>query len=189
MISGAGAFGNNQFDAIVIGSGAAGLTCATRLAQAGQRVLLAEKNEWLGGYSHGFSQDGFYWDHGGHIFLAYKLGAQARQVFQRLKLDQRLEMVPDKHDYRCIFPEESLAIPADMTEAADVFAQRFPEEREGIARILLIMESMIDQVDAFVPSFRVADQPGERHLLDPIMEQFQRPKFGSLVSQIGRAHV
>jgi prolycopene isomerase len=189
MISGAGAFGNNEYDAIVIGSGAAGLTCATRLAQAGQRVLLAEKNEWLGGYSHGFSQDGFYWDHGGHIFLAYKLGAQARQVFQRLKLDQRLEMVPDKHDYRCIFPDESLAIPADMTEAADVFTQRFPDEREGIARVLLIMESMIDQVDAFVPSFRVADRPGERHLFDPVMEQFQRPKFGSLLSRSVRGQL
>ncbi len=57
----------DRFDAIVIGSGAGGLTCANRLVQSGLRVLLAEKNEWLGGYSHGFSQDGFYWDHGGHI--------------------------------------------------------------------------------------------------------------------------
>ena len=189
MITGTKAFGNDHFDAIVIGSGAAGLTCATTMAQSGMRVLLAEKNEWLGGYSHGFSKDGFYWDHGGHIFLAYKLGAQARQVFQRLKLDQRLEMVPDKHDYRCTFPDEWLAIPADMTEAADVFASRFPEEREGIATVLLIMESMIDQVDQFVPSFSVADRPGERHLFDPVMEQFQRPKFGSIVSRSVRGQL
>src|SRR4029077_13975506 len=103
-----------------------------------------------------FSKDGFYWDHGGHIFLAYRLGAQARRVFQELGVDRRIEMVPDKHDYRCIFPNESLAIPADITEAADIFAQRFPEEREGIGRVLLTMESLIDEVDAFVPTFRVA---------------------------------
>ena len=72
----------DTYDAIVIGSGAAGLTCATRLAQAGVKVALLEKNEWIGGYSHGFSQDGFYWDHGGHIFLAYRLGAQARECRQ-----------------------------------------------------------------------------------------------------------
>src|SRR5262245_14491294 len=123
-----------QFDAIVIGSGAGGLTCANRLAQAGLRVLLAEKNPWLGGYSHGFSQDGFYWDHGGHIFLGYRLGGQAREVFQQLGLDKRVEMVPDQHDYQCIFPDESLILPAELTAAADIMALRFPEERDGIAK-------------------------------------------------------
>lgn len=190
MPSTTAASGTDRFDAIVIGSGAAGLTCATRLAQAGLRVLLAEKNAWVGGYSHGFSKDGFYWDHGGHIFLAYRLGAQARQVFQRLKLDQRLEMVPDKHDYRCTFPDEWLAIPADITEAADIFAQRFPEEREGIARVLLIMESMIDEVDRFVPSFRAARQPGARGFLDPVMEQFQRPRVADVAARVlGRTNL
>jgi phytoene dehydrogenase-like protein len=174
-----------SYDAIVIGSGAAGLTCATTLAQAGLNVLLAEKNDWVGGYAHGFAKDGFYWDHGGHIFLAYKLGAQARAVFQRLQLDQHLEMCPDKHDYRCVFPDESLAVPADMTEAADVFASRFPQERDGIAKVLLTMESLIDLVDTFVPSFRVASRPGERRFYDPILEQFQRPTLGKLAGKLG----
>lgn len=178
---------DRTYDVIVIGSGAAGLSCAARLSKAGMRTLLLEKNEWIGGYSHGFSQDGFYWDHGGHIFLAYRLGAQAREVFQRLKLDEAVEMVPDKHDYRCIFPDESLAINADITEAADVFAQRFPEERDGITRVLLTMESLIDEVDMFVPSFHVPRRPGQRRLLDPIKEQFQRPRLSSTVSPLLRA--
>src|SRR5690606_34588112 len=130
-----------------------GLACAARMGQLGLKVALLEKNEWLGGYSHGFSKDGFYWDHGGHIFLAYRLDGQARQVFQEMGLDKRVKMVPDKHDYRCIFPDESLSISADISEAADVFADRFPEERDGITRVLLIMESLIDEVDMYVPSF------------------------------------
>ena len=175
-----------RYDAIVIGSGAGGLACAARLAQAGLRVVVLEKNAWLGGYSHGFAQDGFSWDHGGHIFLAYRLGAQARQVFQALGLDRRVEMVPDKHDYRCIFPDESLAIPADITEAADIFASRFPAERDGIARVLLTMESLIDEVDAFVPTFRVARRPGQRGLLDLPKEQFQRPRLASAAAPLLR---
>ncbi len=173
-----------RYDAVVIGSGASGLTCATSLASHGLNVLLAEKNDWLGGYSHGFSRDGYYWDHGGHIFLGYRLGAQAREVFQRLKLDECVEMVPDKHDYSCIFPDESLAVPADITEAADAFAGRFPEERQGIARVLLIMERMIEEVDRFVPAFHVASKPGERRPLDPVMEQFQRKRVGKLAGRL-----
>lgn len=176
-----------HYDAIVIGSGAAGLTAALTLAQQGARTLVLEKNDWLGGYAHGSGEQGFYWDHGGHIFLAYRLGKQAREVFQRLGLDQRVEMVPDQHDYRCLFPDESMELPADMTAAADVMAQRFPAERDGIAQVFQTMERMIDEVDLLVPSFRVAPRPGHRGLLDPVLEQFQRRRFSAVMAPVARA--
>ena len=175
---------DESYHVVVIGSGAAGLTCALRLATAGLRVALLEKNEWVGGYSHGFGQDGYYWDHGGHIFLAYRLGAQAREVFQRLKIDERVEMMPDQHDYRCMFPGESLAIPAEISEAADTFSDRFPEERDGIARVLLTMESLVADADLFVPSFRVDGGVGERKFIDPVLEQFQRSSISNFAGKL-----
>jgi phytoene desaturase len=176
-----------HYDAIVIGSGAAGLTCATRLAQAGVRTLVLEKNDWLGGYSHGFAQDGFYWDHGGHIFLAYRLGAQARKIFRHLRLDERVEMVPLRYEYRCIFPDESLSLPADVTEAADALSARFPAERDAITRVLLTLEDLIDQAEKLAPAFRVAEKPGERRFLDPFFEMFQRPRLGNMAAGLARA--
>jgi phytoene desaturase len=169
----------SHYDAIVFGSGAGGLTCATTLAKYGMRTMLAEKNPFYGGYAHGFGKDGFYWDHGGHIFLAYRLGKQAREVFQRLGLDERVEMVPDQHDYRCIFPDQSMELPAEMSAAADLMAERFPAERAGIEKVFLTMERMIDEVDLLVPAFRVQDKPGQRKLVDPVFEQFQRPRLGN----------
>ena len=49
-------------DAIVYGSGAAGLTCALSLAQQGAKVAhLEDKNAYVGGYAHGDGEQGFYW--------------------------------------------------------------------------------------------------------------------------------
>jgi phytoene dehydrogenase-like protein len=176
-----------RYDTVVIGSGASGLTCALALAQAGQRVLLAEKNDWVGGLSHGFSQDGFYWDHGGHIFLAYRLGGQAREVFQRLGIDERIEMNPDRHDYTCNFPDDAIYMPADITEASDAFSERFPEEREGTERLMLTMERLLEEAFVLVPALRVAGPRGERRKIDPILEQFTRKPVGKFGAKLAGA--
>ena len=162
-----------HYDAIVFGSGAAGLTCAMTLAQHGPSTLLAEKQPYYGGYAHGYGKHGFYWDHGGHILLAYRLGMQPREVFERLELDERIEMVPDRQDFQCIFPDESMELPADLTAAADILGDRFPHEREGIAKVFLAMEQMVDDLDKLVPSFRVADRraaQGDRPAAGPVPE-------------------
>lgn len=51
----------HSYDAIVIGSGLGGLTCANRLAQAGRAVLLLEQHRQLGGLATWFKR-------GSHIF-------------------------------------------------------------------------------------------------------------------------
>src|SRR5207237_10661303 len=59
--------------------------------------------------------------------------------------------------------------------------------RDGIARVLLIMESLIDEADRFVPAFRVAQRPGDRRLFDPVMEQFQRRSLGAVAGRIAQS--
>ena len=49
---------DTHYDAIVYGSGAAGLTCALTLAQQGAKVALLEKNAYVGGYAHGDGEQG-----------------------------------------------------------------------------------------------------------------------------------
>ena len=49
---------SNTFDAIVIGAGLGGLTCAKRLADAGHRVLLLEQHVQLGGLATWFRRGG-----------------------------------------------------------------------------------------------------------------------------------
>jgi phytoene dehydrogenase-like protein len=176
-----------DYDAIVFGSGAGGMTCALTLAQQGARTLLVEKNDWTGGYAHGSGTDGFYWDHGGHIVLAYKLGMPTRQIFERLGIDRRIEMVPDRQDFQCVFPDESMELPADLTVAAEQLALRFPAERDNIVQLFQTMEQVIDDFIGMVPTFRAPNRPDERRPLDAFYEQFQRPWLGDTVAPVARA--
>lgn len=48
-----------KYDVIVIGAGFGGLSCATKLAKHGKKVLLLEKNPHVGGTSHIFYRTGY----------------------------------------------------------------------------------------------------------------------------------
>ncbi len=54
------------WDAIVIGSGMGGMTCAALLAALGQRVLVLEQHYVPGGFTHTFKRPGYAWDVGVH---------------------------------------------------------------------------------------------------------------------------
>ena len=63
---------SGEIDAIVIGTGPGGLTCAATLAQFGRRVVVFEQHEVVGGGSHSFVVDGkkqWTFDAGHHLTL------------------------------------------------------------------------------------------------------------------------
>jgi len=56
----------SDLDAVVVGSGIGGLSCAALLAKAGQKVLVLEQHDQAGGCCHTFIEDGYEFDVGIH---------------------------------------------------------------------------------------------------------------------------
>jgi phytoene dehydrogenase-like protein len=58
----------DRYDAVVIGAGIGGLTCAALLARAGLRVLLVEQHYMVGGYCSTFRRNGYTFDAATHFY-------------------------------------------------------------------------------------------------------------------------
>mmetsp|Transcript_11996 Transcript_11996/g.33803 ORF Transcript_11996/g.33803 Transcript_11996/m.33803 type:complete len:615 (+) Transcript_11996:109-1953(+) len=61
----------DNLDAIVIGSGSSGMTCASVLARTGRRVLVLEQHYVTGGGSHMFDLEGYQFDSGLHYTVPW----------------------------------------------------------------------------------------------------------------------
>jgi len=56
------------YDAVVVGAGIGGLTCAALLARAGLQVLLVEQHYMVGGYCSTFRRSGYTFDAATHFY-------------------------------------------------------------------------------------------------------------------------
>jgi zeta-carotene desaturase len=86
--------GSGQFDVAVIGAGVAGLAAATRLAEAGQRVLVLEARGRLGGRATAFvdRETGERVDNGQHVLFGCY--AETFAMLRRIGADANVRMQP-----------------------------------------------------------------------------------------------
>ena len=124
---------NDQWDAIVIGSGMGGMTAAAALSRVGNKVLLLEQHHTLGGLTHSFSRNGFTWDVGVHYLSGLAPGDHARGLLDWL-CDTPMDFVSlgSVYDYVHIgsAPQIALSRPYEAQEMD--LKDRFPKETEAI---------------------------------------------------------
>jgi phytoene dehydrogenase-like protein len=121
-----------QYDAVIIGAGVGGLTCANLLARAGLRVLLVERHWVVGGFCSAFSRGGYTFDAASHFYpllgnpttitgkLLGELGARTRWI-QMDPVDQF--HLPDGTTF---------AVPADFDRYQAQLKTWFPEEAAAL---------------------------------------------------------
>ena len=101
-----------DYQTIVIGSGAGGLSAALTLARQGFSVLLLEAMGSLGGYLNPFRRGGYTFDTGLHYMGQLGKGEYFWRLLDKLGIADRIDFVelnPDGFD-RYIFPDFEMAM-------------------------------------------------------------------------------
>ena len=101
----------NQYDAIIIGAGLGGLSCAALLAMSGFRPLVLEKNSNPGGYATSFQRGDFTCEASLHGVTG---NPQSKELLEKLGVWDSLVMVPHKSSWSSRYPGLPLDLPQPL---------------------------------------------------------------------------
>ncbi|MCD0449270.1 NAD(P)/FAD-dependent oxidoreductase [Actinocorallia sp. API 0066] len=161
----------NDYDAIVVGAGNAGLTAAATLQRAGLRTLLVERHNVPGGCGTSFRRGRYEFEVALHQLSGVGEEGQPfglRRLFDGL--DVELEFVREDDLYRSVVPGRfDVTLPADWAGAADALEAAFPGNRSAVERFFqLVKDVTFGQIAA------MRGMPPEQ--LDPVLfRQALRP--------------
>ncbi|MCL4708094.1 NAD(P)/FAD-dependent oxidoreductase [bacterium] len=148
---GAGAQKNEaEFDAIIIGSGLGGLSCAAAFARQGFRPLVLEKHDRPGGYATTFTRPGgFEFDVSLHSTTVDERNGIHNLIPGFPEINE-VEFVPHPNLYRIIFPEHDIRVPQrNLKGYIDLLAGLFPEEKTGVEELFADMRGLSNDINKF----------------------------------------
>lgn len=173
----------NARKAVVVGTGAGGLTAAAHLAKHGFEVIALDQADRIGGFLAPFTIEGYTFDPGLHYIGQARLGQALDGVLGPLGIDVDrlfLEMNPDGFDaYR--FPGFEVRMCRGLERYRDRLAAAFPAERDGLRR----MFELVRRFGEVLPLLSMQKRPGlgdlraALHL--PSVLRWERATFGDLL--------
>ncbi len=135
---------NDDYDAIVIGSGIGGLTTAALLSRlAGLRVLVLERHYEPGGFTHTFKRPRFEWDVGVHYIGSTHPKTLLGKVLG-LITDGTLEWADmgDVYD-RLIFGKDVYDLPRGKKALILSLKERFPDDHDAIDKYFELLQQAL----------------------------------------------
>ncbi len=144
-----------DFDTIIIGSGAGGLSAALCLARAGQKVAVFEQHYVPGGWCHSFYLNGHRFSPGVHYLGLLDKGASTCLLYEGLGIANDLvffRMNPKAYEH-CWIGDERIDMPAGLEQLSESLSVRFPAERKRIHKYLKTVRAVSRQLQ-LIPTMK-----------------------------------
>ena len=141
---------DDQYDAIVIGSGIGGLTTAACLSRMGKKVVVLEQHYTAGGFTHSYCRNGYEWDVGVHyIGDMGKSTTMGRKLFAHIT-DGSLQWAPMDADFDHIFlGDRRFTLTAGKAAYRERLIEQFPADAAAIDTYLRYVKSVRDTLRLF----------------------------------------
>ena len=127
---------DNNYDAIVIGSGIGGLVTATQLAAKGANVLVLERYIIPGGSAGYFEREGYRFDVGASMIFGFGKQGTTNLLTRALEaVNVSIETIPDPVQVHYHLPDGlEIKVHRDYEKFLQELIDRFPHEEKGIRR-------------------------------------------------------
>ena len=171
----------SEYDTIVVGAGIAGLVCAVELERAGQRVLVVERGDAVGGRVRSSVVDGFTLDHGFQVlFTAYPV-LRGYLELDRLALRTFLPAARIAHDGGSSLIGDAWKNPALLVDTLAARTIPVTDKLRLLAlRRLATSLSVDDCFAARYSALSAAEFLRERGLSGAVIERFFAPFYGGI---------
>jgi all-trans-retinol 13,14-reductase len=127
---------------LILGSGMGDLAAGALLTRAGVEVTILEAHpDWLGGWAHTFSLNGYTFTAGPRYLWNFGPGQIGQRFLQKCGLAARVPMVElDRRGFDHIYigAEEPVCVPNGWSAYEAVLKDRFPGEAPGIGRFFAL---------------------------------------------------
>lgn len=175
--------GEGQFDAVIIGSGLGGLSCAAAFARQGFKPLVLEHHDKPGGYATSFQRPGgFEFDVSLHSTTVGERNGQYNLIHGFPEITE-VEFVPHPTLYRAIFPDHDIRVPnRNLPGYIDQLTKAFPDEKTGITALFDEMKQLTGELSRLRSSAGNVDM--SRFPIDfPHVVRFSGSTWGQIVDE------
>lgn len=175
-----------DYQAIVIGSGAGGLSSALNLSKNGFSVLLLEAMSSFGGYLNPFRRKSYTFDTGLHYLGELGEGEHFRRLLDALELTDHIDFVeldPDGID-RYVFSDYEFRLCKGKERFREKLISEFPKEERGINKFFSVFDKIMAAIHASMPLKGGLFGMSGFLLKHPVMIKYSRIPYQKLLDEV-----
>lgn len=174
--------GRSQYDVVVIGAGIGGLTTAACLAKAGQRVLVVEQSDGVGGYGQAFRRGPYTFDPAMSVFPQGHDHALPVALLDWLGVREQCRFVPLESNYKAVFPGFEIETPFGLDEFTEVHCARFPHYANRLREFFRLCKRLHKEAHELPPRIGLGglDEAARRF---PVLFKYIKATTGEVLAE------